>query len=159
MKSNSLYDCERKLHYCECSSIQEAMVIQKTHIQLVWMAVSYQIKPHKRNKWTIRFLIFGGWFHHDSWLTHIPRLVAQMMFSLFFISNHHLISGYNNIFIRPFMCEFIRKVTLIVCAVWWWFALLLSFHLFSSPSRWPLVTCAYVCGRFAAWMQFTEAVS
>lgn len=68
----------------------------------------------------------------------------------------YLLSGYNNIFIRPFMCEFIWKVTLIVCACgcicsWWFARFILSCQFWAMlPFRW-----AYVCGKFAGWMQFT----
>lgn len=66
-----------------------------------------------------------------------------------FHPHHHLISGYNNIFISPFMCEFMWKVTLIV-----YHHDDISLALFFLQSAHSLV--AYVCGRFAAWMQFTS---
>lgn len=91
---------------------------------------------------TIRILIFMHWTSGG------PQTIGALSLHLY----HHLISGYNHIFISALLCANLFEkwrwlcVYICVCVVrwwrcWWWF----------SPGCFDC--CAYVCGRFAAWMQ------
>lgn len=63
-------------------------------------------------------------------------------------THHHLISGYNNIFIRPFMCEFYLKSDVDCGAVCMCVMILVLGSLSAALRTW--------CGRFDAWMQFAK---
>lgn len=131
----------------------------------------------KKNSWTIRILIcslkiiFLSTSLNGCWsplylmvifsgISFFPSLCVYHVSIHTYTIELYLLSGYNNIFIRPFMCEFIWKVTLIVCACgcicsWWFARFILSSQFWAMlPFRW-----AYVCGKFAGWMQFTDIMN
>lgn len=114
-----------------------------------------------KNSWTICFLICSVkitshslstgrhlvlWWFSFEFLSRSLFLYLRLFTTWTIQHSHHLISGYNNIFIRPFMCEFIWKVTLIVCACGcicsWWFAVSFSAAIFEPRWYFFIRTCA-----------------